>query len=271
MANQGQSHGLNFMAHMDESVVKELQALQRRWPEEYKKALKAVGYYMREKMQLAMGNGGKGLGWEPLSYAQRSQRLEAGAGRSAKDANDLAFKSLGKTKESRQKSLAKLRENAQGSTLEFFRQRWKKWGSKKNSHFPRSANPMARLRGGVQYKLVHGDKGVIVGGITPNMEKYLVAVQDGTVVGSEEGGLGYQRVTQAMRILFWKSGLPISKKTTRLRRPKRPLIEPIFQKKKQAMSDFMRERVRVLLLGPYETRDETAFRVGLRKQGEYYV
>lgn len=270
MAGQRQSHGFSVMAHMDEAAMKELQSLQRRWPKEYKRALAAIGYYMRQKMQLAMGNGGKGLGWEPLSYTQRSQRLEAGAGRSAKDANDLAFKSLGKTKESRQKSLAKLRENAQGSTLEFFRQRWKKWGSKKNSHFPRNANPMARLRGGIRYKLVHGGKGVIIGGITPNMEKYLVAVQDGTVVGSEEGGLGYQRVTQAMRILFWKSGLPISKKTTMLRRPKRPLIEPIFEKRKQAMFDFIQERVRILLLGPYEERDVTALRVGLRKRGDYY-
>lgn len=150
----------------------------------------------------------------------------------------------------RRKRTAKMAEGS--SPLDMLGARFRKTG--------RTDYPMNRMVGGIRYKKVQGGKGVIIGGVTPSMEKYLIAVQDGAVT-DRGSGAGGQAVTRKMQRLFFAAGIPLT--TRRTRRPKRPLMEPIMEQYGEAMLAFMRERVRVLLVGPYETRDETAKRVGM--------
>lgn len=237
----GEPRGFQIRAFMSPEANRELQALQRRFPREFSRALSGLGFFMRRKVQQAIRSGGpKGHKWERLSRAQQSQRLEIAAGRRTTRLFDI-----------RRKRPAKMAEGS--SPLDLMGAAFKKTKS-------RTDYPMNRMVGGIRYKLVQGGKGVIIGGVTPSMEKFLLAVQDGEVLDGGAHG-GGQQVTPRMRRLFFAAGIPLT--AARTRRPRRPLIEPIAEQYGSAMLEFMRERVRVLLVGPYETRDETAKRVGM--------
>lgn len=235
------ARGLQLFAYMSEEAILELRALERRFPREFGRALSGVGFFMRRKVQGAIRSGGpKGHKWQRLSRAQQSQRIEMAMGRRDTRLFDM-----------RRKRPVKMAEGS--SPLDMLGAAFKK------SSF-RTEYPMNRMVGGIRYKKVQGGKGVIIGGVTPSMEKYLIAVQDGAVT-DRGSGAGGQTVTPKMRRLFFAAGIPLT--TRRTRRPKRPLMEPLVEQYGDAMIAFMRERVRVLLLGIKESRDETAKRVGM--------
>lgn len=235
------ARGLLLTAYMSDDAVRELRALERRFPAEFSRALSGVGFFMRRKIQQAIRSGGpKGHKWQRLSRAQQSQRIEMAMGRRGTRLFDI-----------RRKRAAKMAEGS--SPLDMLGARFRKTGS-------RTDYPMNRMVGGIRYKKVQGGKGVIIGGVTPSMEKYLIAVQDGAVT-DRGSGAGGQAVTRKMQRLFFAAGIPLTARRTR--RPKRPLMEPIMEQYGDAMMAFMRERVRVLLVGPNESRDETAKRVGM--------
>lgn len=234
------ARGLLLTAYMSEDAILELRALERRFPREFGRALSGVGFFMRRKVQGAIRSGGpKGHKWPRLSRAQQSQRIEMAMGRRETRLFDVLRKRPEKMAEG-------------SSPLDMLGAAFKK------SSF-RTDYPMNRMVGGIRYKKVQGGKGVIIGGVTPSMEKYLIAVQDGAV--TDMGSAGGQTVTPKMRRLFFAAGIPLT--TRRTRRPKRPLMEPLVEQYGNAMLAFMRERVRVLLLGINESRDETAKRVGM--------
>ena len=235
------ARGLELTAYMSEDAILELRALERRFPREFGRALSGVGFFMRRKIQGAIRSGGpKGHKWKRLSRAQQSQRIEIAKGGRKTRMFDI-----------RRKRPAKMAEGS--SPLDMLGAPFKK------TTF-RTDYPMARMVGGIRYKKVQGGKGVIIGGITPSMERYLKAVQDGAVT-DKGSGMGGQVVTRKMRRLFFMAGIPLT--TLRTVRPKRPLIEPIFEQYGDAMLAFMHERVWILLHGIRESRDETAKRVGM--------
>lgn len=249
------SSGLNITAYMDDNVIRELQYLAERFPNEMRRAMGGVGYFMMSQMRASIREGGPagtGIRWQKLSLVHVFHRLEYGSGRSkAENSRELnRLKNL--TREQRAN-----RNRAHPIPHAF--SRWRSEQGTRDRNFP-----MQRMLGGIRYRVSRDGTQVTIGGLKPSMRKYLRAVQDGAVLpGSRGGG---QRITPNMRLLFWLSGVPLSDRKRVLERPKRPLVDPLFRKYGQAMIDYIRARVDVTLIGPYERRDVTARRVGMYRR-----
>lgn len=52
------ARGLLLTAYMSDDAVRELKALERRFPAEFSRALSGVGFFMRRKIQQAIRSGG---------------------------------------------------------------------------------------------------------------------------------------------------------------------------------------------------------------------
>lgn len=124
---------------------------------------------------------------------------------------------------------------------------------------PKKRFAMQKLMPAMRYKKVHTRQGVIIGATRATSEAYLTAVQEGAELMHSSGS---QPVTPKMRRMFWMAGITL--KGTRISRPKRPLIDPVAEQYSEAMTQFIIERAKVLVFGPYEKRDVTAKRVGLK-------
>lgn len=252
----GNRSGLDIMAYMDDEAIRELKYLAERFPNEMRRAMGGVGYFMMSQMRQSIragGPAGTGIRWQKLSLVHVFHRLEYGSGRSkAQYPHELnRLKDL----TAEQKA-----DRNRAHPIPHAFSRWKNKEGIRDKDFP-----MQRMLGGIRYRVSRDGTQVTIGGLNPSMRKYLRAVQDGAVLPGSRGYAG-QRITPNMRLLFWLSGVPLSDRKRMLERPKRPLVDPLFRKYGQAMIDYIRARVDVMLIGPYETRDATARRVGLYRK-----
>lgn len=242
----GNRSGLDIMAYMDDEAIRELKYLAERFPLEMKRSLGGIGYFMLMTMRSTIRAGGpRDNKWRELSLAQQYRRLEYATQR-AGGQYPLQRLTL--------KRHLKNRKSVAGQSIPDAFSRWKKRGQ-------RTPYPMARLLGALRYEVDESRLSVRVGGLKPSIGRYLRAVQDGAALPGEQ--VSSVSITPAMRRLFWAAGVPLGKRKRILDRPKRPLVDPLFRKCGQAMIDYIRARVDVMLIGPYETRDATARRVGL--------
>lgn len=203
--------GLHMSAVMDDEALRELKAIERRFPREFSRALNAIGFFVSRKLRESIRKRGPdGHKWQPLSKIHRSRKLD-------------------------------------------------EWQGRLNERNKNTDYPMQNLLRAMRYKKVQGGKGVIMGATRRSTEAYVNAVQDGSLLLKQEMT---QPVTPKVRRMFFLAGMPLKGRV--IRRVRRPLIKPVAEKYDDAMLAFMRERVRVLLLGPYEKRDVTAARVGLK-------
>ena len=124
---------------------------------------------------------------------------------------------------------------------------------------PKKRFAMQKLMPAMRYKKVHTRQGVIIGATRATSEAYLTAVQEGAELMHSSGS---QPITPKMRRMFFMAGIKL--RGDRIRRPKRPLIEPVAEQYSDTMTRFLIERAKVLVFGPYERRDATAKRVGLK-------
>lgn len=132
----------------------------------------------------------------------------------------------------------------------------------------RKTIPMGTLAGGLRTKALAAGEAVIVGALSPTMKAHLEAVQDGDTVDSA-GQSGRQRITPKMRRLFFAAGVPLGKSRKNfIRRHRRPLVQPVFDRFSPAFKRFFLARLDVLLNWDVpESADDTAKRTGVFEPG----
>lgn len=223
------SRGSLFDVRVDDGSTPWLKALSATYPKEFQRALRSAGFWLRAELQKAMSSDGATIGedWEKPAMMTRYRRI--------------TLLKRGKWSErlgrwTRSKKLALRR----GDSLDFF--------SGKNFR-PRSEHPFGgKLESAVRVRLTKDQ--VQVGFISKSAAAFASAVQDGR--RGSRFGFEYskaQPIGENMRRMFWAAGIPLAKGTTRLNQPRRPLVKPLFDRRKAEIAARIETRMEAYLLG----------------------
>lgn len=214
-----------------------LQRMAKIFPDELNRALRSLGYHLRQEIHSAMRNDGipTGTRWRRISLMREFRRMERAkeiGWRNIKNEQSFALKKLSKKRQ-------RLEQEGQAFQKSFFN-RWKQ---------PAGGSNRKKVFGGVaqaiRYKHDKKNMRVFVGFITPSASAFAEAVQGGS--RGAKGSFhfrGRQPVTDKMRKAFWAAGVPIGKDTRYLEQKERPLIEPIFRMVQPNIQRILEERIR---------------------------
>jgi hypothetical protein len=231
--------GGGLLARVDDEAHVYLSRLAERFPDEFNRALKSVGYeLMREVKRSIWANGPSGTQWPRLSRMRVYRRMEtlekAGAG-NGRAADRIRLKKVTKQK---QKAIAA------GEARDNMLNRWKR----PPSGLGRDTAFSGRLASAVRYKHYSDSMRVRVGFINRVSSSYAAAVQ-----GARRGTPGQyqfqgrQYITQKMRRAYWAAGVPLSRDKQFLEQPERPLIEPVFAAFRPKIKAIVESRITQIL------------------------
>lgn len=227
-----------FNVAVDDQSTPFLQFLAQGFPQEYRRALRALGFWLKGKTQEAMRSRGATIGqsWPDRALMTRYRRLTL-----LKQGH--WSERLGRWTKS---SKLKLRR---GAELDFH-------SGKKFE--PLGPEPFgSKLLNAVRFK-VEADR-VRIGFLTASASGFASAVQDG-----RRGAYmrfeypGDQPVSPNTRRMFWAAGIPLSKGKTDIKEPKRPLVKPLFDRARPEIAARLEARIQAYLLG-LSGKDASAF------------
>ncbi|WP_430735521.1 hypothetical protein [Halodesulfovibrio aestuarii] len=234
-------HGSAALCRVEDEAQGQMEWLAKNFPKEFGRALRHVGWIYRQEITAAVRSGGVTIGnrWERVSLMRQYRRMEqartaglmADGGVSTKAYDRLDLKRVSKKQR---------RLEAKGAA--FKRSMFNRW------KVPRSGlgatTPFGRLGQAVRYKYYQETQAVRIGFLTPSAAKFAQAVQAGERFGPTPGIYRKrQRVTDKMRRAFWAAGVPLSKNTTVLEQPERPIIQPVFDRMNPELPDIVEQRI----------------------------
>jgi|GEM_PF-1047318 len=226
----------NQLVRIDDGATPYLQHLAREFPREFNRALPRGGFYMMNEIKRALRAGGPaGMKWPEVSRMREYRRMEMLDSRSMRAQSRLRLKKLSKKRQ---------RAIRAGTDRDNMLLRWKVPAGGRNSGTPFGG----RMAGAVRYEHYADSMRVVVGFINSSAAELAAAVQAGR--RGRRGVFqfdGRQPVTPAMRRAFWAAGVPLSKNTTMLEQPERPLIDPVFRAALPGMLRIIEERVALLV------------------------
>lgn len=252
---EGFSSGTGTFFKVEEDAAPALYDLANTFPKAFSKALKSLGFTLKNVMQQAITTEGRSTGqqWAALSMMQKYRRMDVLKSGGVNDSgrwggHTRQFGMMSKYgQETYQLPGRDMASLAATGSYSYIR------GKRKGKSFSRSGrllgqqqsipNAFFRWRGGNMRKTPYGgnmrkairykmqnDFRVDIGAVSASAARFLSALQTG---GRGSKGIfqftGQQPVTPAMRRAFWAAGVPLSKNKTVIEQKPRPLVTPVFQ------------------------------------------
>lgn len=254
---------------IEDSCAQGLYDLANTFPNAFSRALKSLGYTLKNVMQQTISTQGRNTGqeWAALSMMQKYRRIDLLKTGGVNDSGrwgghtrqyGVMSKYGQETYQLPERDMASL--GAAGS-FSYLR------GRRRGKSFSRGGrllgqqqsipNAFFRWRGGnmrtnpyggnmrkaIRYKM-QNDFRVDIGAVSASAARFLSALQSGRR-GSK--GIfqftGEQPVTPAMRRAFWAAGVPLSKNKTVIEQKTRPLIEPVYRQVEPQLVDFISTKI----------------------------
>jgi len=234
-------HGSVALCRVEDEAQGQMEWLAKHFPSEFGRALRHVGWRYRQEIMAAVNSGGVTIGhrWKRVSLMRQYRRLEqarrsgliSGADVSTKAYERLSLKRVSK----KQRRLEK-----EGTA--FRRSHFNRWKTPRSGLG--STTPFGKLAQAVRYEFYPETQAVRIGFLNPSAAKHAQAVQAGERFGNSPGIYRKrQRVTDKMRRAFWAAGVPLSKSTTVLEQPERPIIDPVFDLLNPELPAIVEERI----------------------------
>lgn len=215
-------HGSVALCRVEDEAQGQMEWLAKHFPSEFGRALRHVGWRYKIAISNAIYAGGSPpQSNRKISLMRQYRRMDL-LGR----VNSLSGTSHDYTRLALKRKTKKQKQyEAKGGTRQRHMTRWKVWGRRGREHAFQGS-----LANAVRYKFYPETQAVRIGFLTPSAAKWADAVQSGKR-GSDDilGFRGRQPVTDRMRRAFWAAGVPLSKSTTVLEQPERPIIDPVFE------------------------------------------
>ena len=202
-----------------------LEELARDFPNEFRRSLYRIAFWLRGEVQDAMRSGGRSAGqmWPERSLLARFDPFSRGRG-------DF-------WKSGRQQAKAQKRMRAAHSLQDALTRNsplLRRGGKGKNKIFGFGSG---RLAGAVRYKVDRVSGSVRIGFLNSGAASSAYRLQGAKRGKSDIGEFsGSQPVTEKMRRMFWAMGIPISKSTKTLKQDERDLIQPVFDRNRGEIS-----------------------------------
>ena len=227
-------HGSMALCRVEDEAQGQMEWLAKHFPNEFGRALRHVGWRYKQAISGAIYAGGSPANSNSkvsLMRQYRRMHMLKSAGQGSQSAQSkLGFK---------RKSKKQKRLEINGATPTRDMTRWKRWGRLGREH-----SFQGSLANTVRYKYYPDSQVVRIGFLTPSAAKAAEAVQAGK--RGADGSMNFTRrqpVTDKMRRAFWAAGVPISKNTTVLEQPERPIIQPVFDLMNPKLPQIVEKRI----------------------------
>lgn len=218
-----------FDLRVDDMATPYLQEFLRDFPDEYNRALRSTGFWLKGEFQRAMNSDGATIGqnWQKRSQLAMYRRIPL--------LRQGYFSEL--LQRWTHSGKLKLRR---GKSLNFYSGKDFQVGSE---------HPFGgKLPSAVRWKLTKDQ--VQIGFLNRRAAAYAAAVQDGRRGDSHlfEHSES-QQITEDMRRMFWAAGIPLARGKSALNQPPRPLVKPLFDQRKQEILARITYRIEAYIRG----------------------
>lgn len=227
-------HGSAALCRVEDEAQGQMEWLAKHFPKEFGRALRHVGWRYKIAISNAIYAGGSPPESNPklskMRQYKRMHMLKAAGNGSINAQGKLGLK----RKSKKQKRLEK-----NGAAPARHMNRWKRWGRLGREH-----SFQGSLANTVRYKFYSDSQRVMIGFLTPSAAKFAEAVQAGK--RGADGSMSFTRrqpVTDKMRRAFWAAGVPLSKSTTVLEQPERPIVQPMFDLMNPQLPEIVEKRI----------------------------
>ena len=230
-------HGSMNLCRVEDQAQGQMEWLAKHFPDEFGRALRHVGWRYKNAISNAIFAGGSPAESNPkLSLMRQYRRMDlmrrvnslAGTSR---DFSKLTLKRV--TKKHKRAIKAGRAENKKHF------HRWKVWGRRSREHAFQG-----RLANTVRYKFHPHTQVVRIGFLSASASRYAEAVQAGR--RGDDGSFSFTRrqpVTDKMRRAFWAAGVPLSKDTTYIEQPERPIVQPVYEQLAPELPQIVEDRI----------------------------
>jgi len=234
-------HGSMALCRVEDEAQGQMEWLAKHFPKEFGRALRHVGWLYRHEIATAVRSGGVSTGnrWERVSLMRQYRRMEQAKSAGLMDGGNVPTKAYDRLS---LKKISKKQKRLEAQGSAFKRSMFNRWKAPRGG--VGSASPFGRLGQAVRFKYYPETQVVRIGFLTPSAAKFAHAVQAGERFGTTPGVYRKrQRVTDKMRRAFWAAGVPLSKNTTVLEQPERPIIQPVFDRMNPQIPEIVEKRI----------------------------
>lgn len=267
---EGFYSGTGTFFKIEQSAAPALYDLANTFPKAFSKALKSLGFSLKNLMQLGISTQGQSVGqqWAALSMMQKYRRMDVlktggvdDSGRWGGHTRQFGMKSKDgfNTYQLSNRDLAAVSALGSFSYISGKKRRGKTYSARGRLLGQQQSIPNAifrwaggnmrtkpyggNMRKAIRYKM-QNDFRVDIGAVSASAALFLNALQSG---GRGSKGLfqftGEQPVTPAMRRAFWAAGVPLSKNKTVIEQKPRPLIAPLYQQFSPKIVGFISAKI----------------------------